>query len=114
MGTSVTMSLLVLVTMLPMILMGQVSASNQTNFVSQIVDTARTINIGSIDFDAIVDRLISPTGLVTQFALELEVQAIFTAGWIIMGLIWQVAVANTSGGIQAAIQGLSFLLSTQA
>ena len=27
--------------------------------------------------------------------------------------MWQVAVANTSGGIQAAIQGLGFLLSTQ-
>ena len=47
--------------------------------------TARTLDIGSIDFDAIIDRLISPTGLVTQFALELEVQAIFTIGWIVLG-----------------------------
>jgi len=110
--TTITMMFLVFVTM-SMMLMDQASASNQTSFMSRMVDTARTINIGTIDFDAIVERLISPTGLVTQFALELEVQAIFTAGWIILGLMWQVAVANTSGGIQAAIQGLGFLLSTQ-
>merc|ERR1719419_1507325 len=88
---------------------------NSTNsFIGSMMATARTIDIGSIDFDAIIDRLISPTGLVTQFALELEVQAIFTIGWIVLGLIWQVAIANTSGSIQAALQGLGFLLSTQA
>ena len=77
-----TMFLPVLVALL---VMGNTTASNQTNFVSQLVETARTVDIGSIDFDAILERLISPRGLVTQFALELEVQTIFTIGWIIMG-----------------------------
>jgi len=100
----------------------QAQADNQTNFtpitgtnfLTKMVDTARTLDIGSIDFQDIIQRLVSPTGLVTQFALEMEVQVIFTLGWIILGLIWQFAVANTSGSIQAGIQGLGFILSTQA
>ena len=56
-----------------------------TNFMTKMVETARTIDIGAIDFDEIISRLVSPTGLVTQFALELEIQIIFTLGWIVLG-----------------------------
>ena len=50
-----------------------------------MVETARIFDIGTIDFDAIIDRLISPTGLVFQFALDLEIQIIFVIGWVILG-----------------------------
>ena len=65
---------------------GTLGTSFSTNtLVSNMMDTARTLEIGSIDFQAIIDRLISPSGLVTQFALELEFQIIFTLGWIVLG-----------------------------
>ena len=55
-----------------------------------------------------------PPGLVTQFALELEIQTIFTGGWLVAGGIWQYAVINTEGELQQALSQLQFLLSTQA
>ena len=44
-----------------------------------------------------VDRLISPAGLVKQFALELEVEGIFLAGWVAMSFIYQFLLNTTSG-----------------
>ena len=59
--------------------------TTNTNFMMKMVETARTIDIGTIDFEEIISRLVSPTGLVTQFALEMEAQIIFTLGWIVLG-----------------------------
>ena len=56
-----------------------------TNFMMKMVETARTVDIGNINFEEIISRLVSPAGLVTQFALELELQIIFTIGWIVLG-----------------------------
>ena len=56
-----------------------------TNFMMKMVETARTLEIGTIDFESIISRLVSPEGLVTQFALEMEAQIIFTLGWIVLG-----------------------------
>ena len=72
-----------LLTLLPLVSCFEVNNSSARD--DSFASIARTINLGSIDFDAIFNRLISPSGLVTQFALELEVQAIFTIGWIILG-----------------------------
>ena len=38
--------------------------NSSSSFIDSMMATARTIDIGSIDFDAIIERLISPTGLV--------------------------------------------------
>ena len=56
-----------------------------TNFMMKMVETARTLDIGTIDLDAILFGLVSPEGLVTQFALQLEFEIIFTLGWIVLG-----------------------------
>ena len=71
-------------------------------------------NPEEIDLDFISQRLVSPQGLVTQFALELEVQAIFTTGWLVAGAAWQYAMLNTEGETQQALSQLQFLLSTNA
>ena len=71
-------------------------------------------NPQEIDLDFISSRLVSPQGLVTQFALELETQIIFTSGWLISGGIWQYAMLNTDGELQQTIAPLSFLLSTNS
>lgn len=71
-------------------------------------------NPQEIDLDFISSRLVSPQGLVTQFALELETQTIFTGGWLISGAIWQYAMLNTDGELQQTLSQLSFLLSTKA
>ena len=64
------------------------------------------LNPADIDWDFIVNSLITPKGLVTQFALEVEVQSIFTLGWIIAGVIWQVVVLNTTGELQVSLNTL--------
>lgn len=46
--------------------------------------------------------------------IDLETQIIFTVGWIIVSLIWQIIVINNIGGLQAPLAALSFLLSTNA
>jgi hypothetical protein len=45
----------------------------------------RTIDFGIIDTDAIIERLISPVGLVQQAALSAEQQFIGTLGWVALG-----------------------------
>ena len=44
-------------------------------------------NPQEIDLNAISARLVSPQGLVTQFALEIEQEAIFTSGWLVSGAL---------------------------
>ena len=44
-----------------------------------------TVDLGDIDMEAIVERLISPVGMVNQFALQAETNAIGTAGWLGLG-----------------------------
>lgn len=44
-----------------------------------------TVDLGDIDLAAIVERLISPVGMVNQFALQAETNAIGTAGWLGLG-----------------------------
>jgi len=95
------------------------SQDNADEGVNVIQDVSASIpngilNPADIDWDFIVNSLITPKGLVTQFALEVEVQSIFTLGWIIAGVIWQVVVLNTTGELQTTLSGLSFLLSTNA
>ena len=71
-------------------------------------------NPQEIDLDAISARLVSPQGLVTQFALEVETQAIFTTGWLVSGALWQYLMLNTEGETQRMLSGLQFLFSTQS
>ena len=68
------------------------------------------LNPADIDWDFIVNSLITPKGLVTQFALEVEVQSIFTLGWIIAGVIWQVVVLNTTGELQVSLNTLKRII----
>ena len=70
-------------------------------------------NPQEINLDLISARLVSPQGLVTQFALELETQTIFTTGWLVSGALWQYAMLNTEGETQRMLSGLDFLFSTQ-
>ena len=71
-------------------------------------------NPQEISLDAISERLVSPEGLVTQFALEVETQAIFTTGWLVSGALWQYLMLNTEGETQRMLSGLQFLFSTQS
>lgn len=89
-------------------------AQNTTNRMPDIYIPNGIFNPQEIDLDFISSRLVSPGGLVTQFALELEVQTIFTSGWLLAGAIWQYAMINTEGELQRTLSGLQFLLSTQA
>ena len=70
-------------------------------------------NPQEINLDAISARLVSPEGLVNQFALELETQAIFTGGWLVSGALWQYAMLNTDSETQLRLSPLEFLFSTQ-
>jgi len=72
------------------------------------------LNPAEIDWPFIFNSLISPKGLVTQFALELETQTIFTLGWVVVSVLWQILVINNVAGLQALLLPLSFLLSTNA
>jgi len=71
-------------------------------------------NPQEIDLNAISARLVSPQGLVTQFALEVETQTIFTTGWLLSGALWQYLMINTEGETQRMLSGLQFLFSTQS
>ena len=71
-------------------------------------------NPQEINLDAISARLVSPQGLVTQFALELETQAIFAGGWLVSGALWQYAMLNTDSETQLRLSPLAFLFSTQS
>ena len=70
-------------------------------------------NPQEIDLDAISTRLVTPQGLVTQFALELETQAIFTGGWLVSGAAWQYAMINSDLETRLMLSPLQFLFSTQ-
>ena len=70
-------------------------------------------NPQEINLDLISARLVSPQGLVTQFALEVETQTIFTTGWLVSGALWQYAMLNTEGETQRMLSSLDFLFSTQ-
>jgi len=76
--------------------------------------TARTIDFSGVDYESIFDRIASPKGLITQFALSLELEAIQTAGWLIAGVVWQFLVGATSGDLQQLLSTFSFLLGPQA
>ena len=70
-------------------------------------------NPQEINLEAISARLMSPQGLVTQFALEVETQAIFTTGWLVSGAAWQFAMINSEEETQRMLAPLEFLFSTQ-
>lgn len=74
----------------------------------------RTIDFSTINFDSIIERVISPTGLVTQFALTLELEVIQNIGWLLSGVIWTFLVGATTGEVQSFLSGLSFILGPQA
>ena len=89
-------------------------ATTAQNVSQQIYIPDGIFNPSEIDLDFISSRLVSPQGLVTQFALELETQTIFTSGWLLSGAVWQYAMLNTEGELQQTLSQLSFLLSTNA
>ena len=77
------------------------------------------LNPAEIDWPFIFNSLISPKvggvtavsvspspcllqGLVTQFALELETQTIFTLGWVVVSVLWQILVINNVAGLQVS------------
>jgi len=77
--------------------------------------TTATIDLGDIDLAAIQDRLISPVGMVNQFALQAETTGIGALGWVTIGLLWRLAIASfSSGPIGSFLAGFEFLFSTQS
>jgi len=74
----------------------------------------RTIDFSTVDVDQIIARVISPTGLVTQFALTLELEVIQNIGWLLSGVIWTFLVGATTGDVQTFISSLGFLLGPQS
>jgi len=77
--------------------------------------TRATINLEDIDFAAIQDRLISPVGMVNQFALQTEITGTQTLGWVTLGLLWRLAVSSfSSGPIGSFLARFEFLFGTQA
>ncbi|XP_023327229.1 uncharacterized protein LOC111700524 [Eurytemora carolleeae] len=76
--------------------------------------TTRTLALEGVDFDFIFNRLVSPRGLITQYALSLELEIFQNIGWILSGMIWNFALTVTEGQLQADIASLSFIYSPQA
>merc|ERR1712203_684761 len=69
----------------------------------------------TIDLGAIQDRLISPVGMVNQFALQAETTGIGALGWVTLGLLWRLAISSFSTGpIGSFLAGFEFLFSTQS
>lgn len=76
--------------------------------------SSRTINFEGVDLSAIMDRVVAPSGLVTQFALSLEIDLITTVGWLISGVIWNFLLDVTSGNVKTFLAQLVFLFGPQA
>jgi len=77
--------------------------------------TTATINLEDIDLAAIQDRLISPVGMVNQFALQAETTGIGALGWVTIGLLWRLASTTfATGPIGSFLAGFGFLFSTQS
>jgi len=77
--------------------------------------TTGTINLEDIDLAAIQDRLISPVGMVNQFALQAETTGIGALGWVTIGLLWRLASTTfATGPIGSFLAGFGFLFSTQS
>merc|ERR1719367_292239 len=77
--------------------------------------TTATIDLGDIDLAAIQDRLISPVGMVNQFALQAESTGFGALGWVAIGLLWRLASATfATGPVGAFLASFGFLFSTQS
>ena len=83
-----------------------------------MVDTVEKslVSLGDlgIDFDATFDRLLSPSGIINQFALTAVIRIIWTITWIISGIIFaSLKDTYTSGPIFEQIQRWDVLFSWQ-
>ena len=102
---SMRSSLSPLVTLTILLLLPWHGATGQTvvqNASQEIYIPNGIFNPQEIDLDFISSRLVSPQGLVTQFALELETQTIFTLGWVLVSVLWQLLVINNVAGLQVS------------
>merc|ERR1719237_795015 len=80
-----------------------------------LTSTRATINLEDIDLAAIQDRLISPVGMVNQFALQAETTGLGALGWVAIGLLWRLASTTfATGPIGSFLAGFGFLFSTQS
>lgn len=80
-----------------------------------LTSTRATINLEDIDLAAIQDRLISPVGMVNQFALQAETTGLGAIGWVAIGLLWRLASTTfATGPIGSFLAGFGFLFSTQS
>lgn len=100
--------LLLLLSQGGVLVLGQVTSTVPSYYIPNGI-----FNPQEVSLDLISTRLVSPQGLVTQFALEIETQTIFTTGWLLSGAAWQYAMLNTEGETQQMLSGLDFLFSTQ-
>ena len=89
----------------------------------------RTLDLLGIDLAQIFDRLISPSGIVNQFAVSVSLQLFQTVGYLIsgvlkyklcavfnpvfLGILYQVLAATTTGTLREAITFFDFLMSPQ-
>ena len=64
------------------------------------VSSERTIDLSSlgIDLGAVFDRLLSPVGIVNQFALSIIIQLMFIVGYIVTGVGYGLLLARTPAG----------------
>jgi len=89
--------------------------ATMTTLAIMFSSTTATINLEDIDLAAIQDRLISPVGMVNQFALQTEITGIGALGWVTLGLLWRLAISSFSTGpIGSFLAGFEFLFSTQS
>merc|ERR1712013_61304 len=76
----------------------------------------RTLDLSflGIDLSQIFDRLLSPTGIVNQFAISISLQLFQSVGYVITGILYAILTASTDGALREAITFFDFLLSPQA
>eukprot|EP00090_Calanus_glacialis_P003102 TRINITY_DN12244_c0_g1_i2.p1 TRINITY_DN12244_c0_g1~~TRINITY_DN12244_c0_g1_i2.p1 ORF type:complete len:253 (-),score=57.91 TRINITY_DN12244_c0_g1_i2:23-781(-) len=80
---------------------GNVEKSDWVTVLSQAWSSPeRTIDLSSlgIDLGTVFDRLLSPAGIVNQFALSLTIQLIFIIGYVVSGLGYGLLLARTPAG----------------
>merc|ERR1712179_351826 len=76
----------------------------------------RTVDLSflGIDLSQIFDRLLSPTGIVNQFAISISLQLFQSVGYVLTGILYAILTATTDGTLREAITFFDFLLSPQA
>jgi len=84
---------------------------NKGNFKLGVInDLVSSLNSTlGVDLIDILDGLLSPEGVVSQFVLSLVIQVIFVVGYAVSGVIYFLAKESTTGATQEAVKELDFL-----